>query len=208
MPPRKYLSSDAASLKSRESIDTLGGLGLLAIQIFRWALKPPYRATNFFSQLDFVGVHEALHAGMQRLCALRDWQPPAATPHVNVTAARPRGQEDPRLRARLREDPDSHGDWYLLGLALRDASLLLRRRRPAGLQLRPEPEPHPRDEPRHEPPRRLEGEDGHDERGDPDYQSNSRPIPECDLRILLQLDQPKGHHEVDGDVVSVHQHHR
>ena len=26
-----------------------------------------------------------------------------------------------QLRARLREDPDSHGDWYLLGLALRDA---------------------------------------------------------------------------------------
>ena len=26
-----------------------------------------------------------------------------------------------QLRARLREDPDSHGDWYLLGLALRDS---------------------------------------------------------------------------------------
>lgn len=39
-----------------DSIATLGGLGALAFQIFRWAFKRPYRVTNFFAQLDFVGV--------------------------------------------------------------------------------------------------------------------------------------------------------
>lgn len=39
-----------------ESVSTLGGLGALLFQIIRWGLKPPYRLSNYFGQLDFVGV--------------------------------------------------------------------------------------------------------------------------------------------------------
>ncbi len=37
-------------------VGTLGGLAMLLFQVVRWSFKPPYRMTNFFGQLDFVGV--------------------------------------------------------------------------------------------------------------------------------------------------------
>jgi phospholipid/cholesterol/gamma-HCH transport system permease protein len=37
-------------------IDELGGIASLLFQIFKWALRPPFRAQNLFAQLDFVGV--------------------------------------------------------------------------------------------------------------------------------------------------------
>jgi phospholipid/cholesterol/gamma-HCH transport system permease protein len=38
------------------SVSELGALASLSVQILRWTVRPPYRAQNFFSQLDFVGV--------------------------------------------------------------------------------------------------------------------------------------------------------
>lgn len=40
----------------QENLRTLGALVMLGFSVSRWALKPPYRLTNFFAQLDFVGV--------------------------------------------------------------------------------------------------------------------------------------------------------
>jgi phospholipid/cholesterol/gamma-HCH transport system permease protein len=37
-------------------VSELGQLATLSLQVLRWAVRPPYRAQNFFSQLDFVGV--------------------------------------------------------------------------------------------------------------------------------------------------------
>jgi phospholipid/cholesterol/gamma-HCH transport system permease protein len=34
----------------------VGGIVSLGIDVFRWAVRPPYRANNVFLQLDFVGV--------------------------------------------------------------------------------------------------------------------------------------------------------
>lgn len=39
-----------------EGIATLGAMAALSWQILRWAVRPPYRLNNFFTQLDFVGV--------------------------------------------------------------------------------------------------------------------------------------------------------
>ncbi|QSQ26249.1 ABC transporter permease [Pyxidicoccus parkwayensis] len=37
-------------------VSTLGGLASMGFDVFRWAVRPPYRLTNLFAQLDFVGV--------------------------------------------------------------------------------------------------------------------------------------------------------
>lgn len=37
-------------------IGTLGGLAMLAFDVFRWAFRRPFRVQNLFAQLDFVGV--------------------------------------------------------------------------------------------------------------------------------------------------------
>ncbi len=37
-------------------ISELGGIMMLAADILRWAVRPPYRLHNLFAQLDFVGV--------------------------------------------------------------------------------------------------------------------------------------------------------
>lgn len=37
-------------------VTDVGGIASLGIDVFRWALRPPYRIANFFLQLDFVGV--------------------------------------------------------------------------------------------------------------------------------------------------------
>jgi phospholipid/cholesterol/gamma-HCH transport system permease protein len=34
----------------------VGGVFALGIDVFRWAIRPPYRVKNLFAQLDFVGV--------------------------------------------------------------------------------------------------------------------------------------------------------
>ena len=52
---------------------------------------------------------------------------PAAAPQGNGAATAPQGEAPSldasiaQLRERLRQDPDNHSDWYLLGLALRDS---------------------------------------------------------------------------------------
>src|SRR5919198_3897498 len=38
------------------TVADLGGLSVLAWQIIRWAVRPPFRLANLFAQLDFVGV--------------------------------------------------------------------------------------------------------------------------------------------------------
>lgn len=38
------------------TVTDLGGLAMLTWQVLRWAVRPPYRVNNLFSQLDFVGV--------------------------------------------------------------------------------------------------------------------------------------------------------
>lgn len=38
------------------AVSDLGGVVTLGFQVFRWAARPPYRVSSFFSQLDFVGV--------------------------------------------------------------------------------------------------------------------------------------------------------
>jgi phospholipid/cholesterol/gamma-HCH transport system permease protein len=40
-------------------VQDIGGIMMLFIDVARWAVRPPYRATNVFSQLDFVGVGSA-----------------------------------------------------------------------------------------------------------------------------------------------------
>ena len=37
-------------------VTTFGGLATLAVDVFRWGVRPPYRLNNLFAQLDFVGV--------------------------------------------------------------------------------------------------------------------------------------------------------
>lgn len=38
------------------AVQDMGGLALLLGDVARWAVRPPFRFTNYFSQLDFVGV--------------------------------------------------------------------------------------------------------------------------------------------------------
>jgi phospholipid/cholesterol/gamma-HCH transport system permease protein len=38
------------------TVETLGGVTWLGLQVARWAVRPPYRLHNLFAQLDFVGV--------------------------------------------------------------------------------------------------------------------------------------------------------
>src|SRR5919106_1055674 len=42
----------------------LGGMGLLAWQIVRWGVRPPFRLANLFAQFDFVGVGSILIVGL------------------------------------------------------------------------------------------------------------------------------------------------
>src|SRR5438105_4610627 len=37
-------------------IDDVGGVTTLGIDVARWTVRPPFRITNLFLQLDFVGV--------------------------------------------------------------------------------------------------------------------------------------------------------
>ncbi|HLT28877.1 MAG TPA: ABC transporter permease [Myxococcaceae bacterium] len=39
-----------------QSIATLGGISLLGVRVLREAVRPPFRVSHLFSQLDFVGV--------------------------------------------------------------------------------------------------------------------------------------------------------
>jgi phospholipid/cholesterol/gamma-HCH transport system permease protein len=38
------------------SVETLGGMAALGLDVVRWGVRPPYRVHNLFAQLDFVGV--------------------------------------------------------------------------------------------------------------------------------------------------------
>ena len=46
-------------------------------------------ALRNLEQMDFVGIHEELEAGVRRLAELRGWTLQPALPRVNVTAGRP-----------------------------------------------------------------------------------------------------------------------
>lgn len=37
-------------------VEEMGGLASLLVEVAKWAVRPPFRAQNLFSQLDFVGV--------------------------------------------------------------------------------------------------------------------------------------------------------
>lgn len=37
-------------------VTNLGGVAYLGFEVLRWAIRPPFRLTNFFGQMDFVGV--------------------------------------------------------------------------------------------------------------------------------------------------------
>jgi phospholipid/cholesterol/gamma-HCH transport system permease protein len=37
-------------------VEEVGGLATLLVEVLRWAVRPPFRLTNLFAQLDFVGV--------------------------------------------------------------------------------------------------------------------------------------------------------
>src|SRR4051812_20780009 len=39
-----------------KTVEELGGIATLGIQVARWSVRRPYRIQNFFTQLDFVGV--------------------------------------------------------------------------------------------------------------------------------------------------------
>jgi phospholipid/cholesterol/gamma-HCH transport system permease protein len=59
VPPRRNAPGQAAGTLSRllaDAVADLGGVVTLAFQVFRWAVRPPYRLANLFGQLDFVGV--------------------------------------------------------------------------------------------------------------------------------------------------------
>src|SRR5690606_1321740 len=43
-----------------QSIATLGGISLLGVRVLREAVRPPFRVSHLFSQLDFVGVGSIL----------------------------------------------------------------------------------------------------------------------------------------------------
>ena len=40
--------------------EEMGGLATLLMEVIRWSVRPPYRLTNLFAQLDFVGVGSML----------------------------------------------------------------------------------------------------------------------------------------------------
>jgi phospholipid/cholesterol/gamma-HCH transport system permease protein len=42
-----------------DTISDIGEVAALGVQIFRWAIRPPYRVGNLLAQLDFVGVGSA-----------------------------------------------------------------------------------------------------------------------------------------------------
>jgi phospholipid/cholesterol/gamma-HCH transport system permease protein len=42
------------------AVNDLGGLALTGLDVAKWSVRPPYRVTIFFQQLDFVGVGSAL----------------------------------------------------------------------------------------------------------------------------------------------------
>jgi phospholipid/cholesterol/gamma-HCH transport system permease protein len=45
-------------------VSTLGGVATLGLDVFRWAVRPPFRLTNLFAQLDFVGVGSIFIVGL------------------------------------------------------------------------------------------------------------------------------------------------
>lgn len=58
-PPPPGPFSEAVARLGRSllhTVETLGGVASLGVDVVRWALRRPYRVQNFLSQLDFVGV--------------------------------------------------------------------------------------------------------------------------------------------------------
>jgi phospholipid/cholesterol/gamma-HCH transport system permease protein len=53
-----YVVQGVSAIGTRiiESVEEVGGLFSLLVQVVRSAFRPPFRVFNFFSQLDFVGV--------------------------------------------------------------------------------------------------------------------------------------------------------
>jgi phospholipid/cholesterol/gamma-HCH transport system permease protein len=49
------------------AVSELGGISMLGFSIARWAVRPPYRVLNLFSQLDFVGVGSVFIVGLTGL---------------------------------------------------------------------------------------------------------------------------------------------
>lgn len=50
-----------------DAIEELGAGAQLLIDVFRWAVRPPFRLQNLFAQLDFVGVGSAFIVGLTGL---------------------------------------------------------------------------------------------------------------------------------------------
>ncbi|WP_224363084.1 MlaE family ABC transporter permease [Hyalangium versicolor] len=55
-PPLLLQSIDNFGKGAASVITNIGGVAYLGFQVARWSLKRPYRLTNLFAQLDFVGV--------------------------------------------------------------------------------------------------------------------------------------------------------
>lgn len=65
--PRASLAVQTIESVGRGLIDFINGLGGLVVLLFevlRWAVRPPYRAQNFATQLDFVGVGSVFIVGL------------------------------------------------------------------------------------------------------------------------------------------------
>jgi phospholipid/cholesterol/gamma-HCH transport system permease protein len=62
-PPEKSALAEAIESLGRSFIAVvvdLGGMAVLAWEIVRWTVRPPFRLANLFAQLDFVGVGSIL----------------------------------------------------------------------------------------------------------------------------------------------------
>ncbi|MDP3236986.1 MAG: ABC transporter permease [Myxococcales bacterium] len=60
-PPNPFVQAiEAVGGTLTKTVEDIGGLATLLIDVLRWAVRPPFRIANLMAQLDFVGVGSVL----------------------------------------------------------------------------------------------------------------------------------------------------
>ncbi len=60
-PPNPFVQAiEAVGGTLTKTVEDIGGLATLLIDVVRWAVRPPFRINNLMAQLDFVGVGSML----------------------------------------------------------------------------------------------------------------------------------------------------
>ena len=60
-PPNAFVQAvEAVGGTLTKTVEDIGGLASLLVDVLRWAVRPPFRVANLMAQLDFVGVGSVL----------------------------------------------------------------------------------------------------------------------------------------------------